>query len=137
MYRRLEYLEDRLYAEKLHNEEHDAVKHKKILQELENNASQAYIQWLFAQESGMDSKELNKLKNTYETATAALEEQKKILSTTAKLTSELKTKDEEIKPNRSFTQAEMKLVNEHYKKLPVDLRKLMKVTIRDETISFD
>lgn len=129
------YLEDKLLAEKIEKEEQEALEHTKVIMMLQEHASEFFVKWLIATESGATLNELNTLKVAYEAANAQLEkEQKKRLTTTAKLTSELKTEE---KPIRTFNEDEMKLINDHYKKLPDSLRKLMDITINDEIISYE
>ena len=57
-----EYLEDGLLAAKFDREE----KESKLILELQNKASEAFINWLVADENGTDKTIVNKLKKEYD-----------------------------------------------------------------------
>lgn len=139
-----EYLEDRLIAQSFANEEKlaaEQIKSKK-LKPYRDKVDEALALYLNAQDNvNALPSELEQLKDAYESAQRRLEFEEKELnrspSTQAKLLAGVlrsaEIKDEKkATPYRVFAADEMKLINQHYEKIPEELKKLMDAALGED-----
>jgi hypothetical protein len=144
-----EYLEDQLLAKQLAKEDEQARAqlNKKPLQKLQLAVDDAYVLWLTAQDSNISMDALQKLEQTYQQAKKTLETEeikfgtrKPPLNSIAVIQASLKasadSKDSKASPSaapvRLFTPDEIKLINEHYRKIPDQLQKLMDAAMGED-----
>jgi len=140
--RGIEYLEDGLIAAQIDREEREALAQYTQKKHLQEQASELLIKLLAAEDNpSPDAIEIAELKHELQNVNLLLLKEEKT-TTTAKImnltTKEQKTTlPEKAAPKRIFNEAEMQLINDHYKKLPEELRKLIDVSINDDRISLD
>lgn len=122
-----EYLEDGLLAQKMDEEE----KEKDSLIKLQNQASEAFINWIVADENGTDKAKVNVLKMEYLRINQLIENKKN--------NKEEKENNKILiqQPIRTFQSNEIKLINDHYSTLPTELSSLIDAVLSDDIISLE
>jgi len=136
MFSSREYIEDRLLAEKIHNEDKQALANSKNIQSLEEKASQALIEKLMAESSeDKDYEKIYRINQEYELAIKSLESAKAESRPIPSAPSATNASQHMAKAQHTFTHSEISLIESHYEKVPESLRKLMDAVISDERIS--